>query len=270
MNTLEKSLIFTPLFALDRLNSWLRSDQPWYCPYRSSLKPIIYWTKTQAILETSRKLQIGMRRVAVIKPCRTCDGTGTWVSDREYWRNSWDESFDDDRSNYGERCRKCGGKGKVHLKFIETTIGPIRWHTPSERWAMSSLDVYVPFPSYWPNGDDYYDLATGWEPCQKGRPLSLPEAHRDMLVILLAFPHHVTFSLDFHFGTKLQQRYRVTHIKLAEAWINAFFAEADFQPVAGRQQFPSQSNSENSQADNVSALIKNCPVADLADTGINT
>lgn len=220
---LARSSFWTPLFALDRLNSWLRAEQPLCCPFRGPLKPVIYWTKTQAILLASKEWQIGMRRVMVKKPCRKCDGTGSWLP---WWADKCDDycckTYAEFRVNHGETCRGCSGTGTATLKFVETTIGPLRWHTPAEKWYMSSLDVYVPFPSYYgERTDTHYELAEGWEPNQKGRPLGLAEVERDMAILLAAYTHEVCFSIDFHHHLRLS--YRHPDVSKVQAWLRGLF-----------------------------------------------
>lgn len=203
--------MWTPLLALDRLNSWLRSDNPAWCPVRSALKSTIYWTKTKAILDYSRRWHIGMRRVMVRKPCRACNGTGTWLSDMHY-------------CDSGERCFGCDATGTATLKFIETTIGPLRWHTPSEKWFSSSLDVYVPFQSFHHEArghvtDQYYALAEGWEPNQPGRWMPMTEVERDMLLVLREWPHEVCFAIDYQHSAGLERTWNCPDERRAERWI---------------------------------------------------
>lgn len=222
--------LWTPVLALDRLNSWLRSKRPLWCSVQSSLKPVIYWTKTQAILDLSKHWHIGMRRVMVKKPCRRCDGTGYWISwfDEGPSRFLPEEmSYDEYRANYGERCRGCKGTGTATLKFIETTIGPVRWHTPADKWYMSSLDVYVPFPSYYPDGEEHYELANGWEPEQPGRPLPMVDVERDMVTVLFAWPHEVCFSIDYHHHAGLERTWKIPDIQKAEQWLRGLFERAN-------------------------------------------
>ena len=224
---------WTPLLALDRLNSWLRSDlapNRYWCPLRSAFKSTIYWVKTKAILETSKRWHIGMRRVMVRKPCRTCDGKGNWVPDR--WGGWEEETWEEYAANYGEPCRKCEATGTVTLKFIETTIGPLRWHTPSEKWWSSSLDVYVPFPSFHHEARahtayQYYELAEGWEPNQPGRPMTNAEAERDMLLILREWPHEVCFALDYQHHTGFEKQWNCPDWRAAERWIREWFVQAN-------------------------------------------
>lgn len=221
MIALAHNPFWTALFALDRLNSWLRAEQPIFCPFRSALKPVIYWTKTQSILDASKRWHIGLRRVMVKKPCRTCDGSGSWISwyaDRDY-----DIDIDESRANYGERCRNCSGTGIATLKFVETSIGPIVWHTPAHKWWSSSLDVYLPFPSFAHDGEQHYDLANGWEPLQKGRPLPFPDVERDMLILLDAYAHEVCFALDYHHRIGSESQWRCPRTSIAEAWLHDLF-----------------------------------------------
>lgn len=226
--TLPAKSIYTPLLALDRLNSWIRSDRPWSCRARSALKPVIYWTKTQAILDMSRREHIAMRRVMVVKPCRRCEGTGTFLSDYvwNYYHYDGEGTTEELRSNYGERCWVCLGEGTVRLKFVATTIGPIRWHTPSEKWWSSGLEVYVPFPCFHGerNGDGY-ELATDWALNQPGRAMTMAEVQRDMLIVLQAWPHDVCFSIDFHHNTKFEPYYKCPRVAEAAAWIRELTQE---------------------------------------------
>lgn len=212
--TLIANSFWTPLLALDRLNSWLRSDKPFSCRARSELKAVIYWTKTHAILETSKRYHIGMRRVMVKTRCRRCSGTGQWYS------------FYDFAGEYPEPCRGCRATGTATLKFIETTLGPIRWHTPAERWYMSSLDDYIPFPSFYGgyDSDEHYELAEGWEPNKPGRPMALEDALRDMLIILRAWPHEVAFALDFHHHAGIERQWKQPDVRKAEAWLAELFS----------------------------------------------
>lgn len=215
----------TPFFALDRLNSWIRAEHPWYCVARSTFKPVIYWTKTKAILEATKVWQVPLRRVMVKKPCRSCSGTGSWLSDRHYicWEEG--ETLEEARANYGERCRTCRGKGIVTLKFVESTIGPIRWHTPIEKWVSSSLDVYVPFPAFYASDDDEgYVPADNWQPCQPGRPMVLEDVRRDMLILLEAFPKDVAFSVEYH--EHLGLSYHAPDLGKVERWIRGVVQKA--------------------------------------------
>lgn len=223
---------WTPLLALDRLNSWLRSDLAptrFWCPLRSAFKSTIYWTKTKAILETSKRWHIGMRRVMVRKPCRSCGGTGIWVP-----YNYEPPDGDCSSREGGYPCRGCEATGTATFKFIETTIGPLRWHTPSEKWWSSSLDVYVPFPSFHHEARahtayQYYELAEGWEPNQPGRPLSMSEVERDMIVILHAWPHEVCFALDYQHHTGFEKQWNCPHLDVAERWMRERFEQPNLQ-----------------------------------------
>lgn len=224
--TATDSPLWQPLLALDRLNSWLRAGDDWRCDARSSLKRVIYWTKTHAILNASKQIEIGMRRVMVKKPCRKCDGTGIWVP----W--DWSPSGGDySKRDGGEACRGCNATGTATLRFIETVIGSIKWHTPAEKWYMSSLDVYVPFKSYYGEGDadSYYELATDWEPNQKGRDMPAADAERDMLAVLKQWPHEVCFSLDYHHHAQSERTWNMPDTRRATEWIAHFFRPNEVQ-----------------------------------------
>lgn len=211
---LTRSDLWTPLFALDRLNSWLRAGRDtterfeFWNPLRSVAKPIIYWVKTHAILASSRQWQCEFRRVIVRKKCRSCWGTGKWTRYDDWDRSEW------------EPCWHCD-KGVKSLHFVESTIGPIRWHTPSERWYMSSLDVYLPFRTYWDiapkDRSQHYEVITDWEPDQPGRPMPLEDAFRDLRIILNAWPHDFCFSAEFHH--RIGWKYHAPHKWVAELWL---------------------------------------------------
>lgn len=226
--TLAHSPLWTPLFALDRLNSWVRTREPFCLAPRDCLKPVIYWTKTNAILDVSKRWHIGLRRVMVKKPCRKCDGTGIWAPMQ--WGGWEEDTYEEYRANYGKPCWTCQARGTVHLKFIETTIGPLRWHTPAEKWYSSSLDVYLPFKTYWEQhdrGDSWFEEETnGWEPNQPGRPLQNDDALRDAIIVLNEWPHEVCFSIDYHFHAGLERTWNCPDVRKAEDWLRDLFAGA--------------------------------------------
>lgn len=218
---LMRDEFWSGVMALDRLNSWVRSMWPYWSHVQSTLTPVIYWTKTQAILEASRRWHIGMRRVMVKRPCRRCDATGSWIPRDADWYE--DLSVEEYRANYGERCRGCAGTGTAVLKFVESRIGPVRWHTPAHKWHSSSLDVYVPFPCFIGGGDEMYDEAQDWEPQRPGRSMTAAEVHRDMLILLQAYPHHVAFALDYHYHTKIERRYGYPALPVAREFLDRLF-----------------------------------------------
>lgn len=226
---IASSPFYTPLFALDRLNSWLRADYGLgtlsQCRLQSMLKRSIYSVKIHAILAASKQMHVGLRRVKAVKPCRVCDATGQYLSPYYMPHYEEGETWDDARSNYGERCHTCAGTGQVNLLFIESIIGPIRWHSPAKDWFSWSLDVYVPFPSFYGelNAADYYAMATDWEPLQKGRPLELAEVKRDLLIVLEAFPHDLCSSLDFYHSAGLERTFKTPDVIKARQWINQLF-----------------------------------------------
>jgi len=200
---------WTPILALDRLNSWVRSTSRF--GLQGTLKRTIYWTKTHAILDISKIYSIKMRRVMVKTECRKCDGTGVFV----HWYD-WD--YGHGREG-GEPCLGCRATGTATLKFVETFIGPIRWHTPQREWYSSSLDVYVPFPChYGQRNDDGYEL-TEWKPNQPGREMTNEEVIRDMLIIFRRWPHDVAFILDHYYDAQIERMFKVPDLRKGEAWI---------------------------------------------------
>lgn len=201
--------------ALDRLNSWLRAPQPLFCVMRSRLKPVVYWVKNAAILGASKVQPIGLRRVKFVARCRVCGGSGIF----ERWH--WSEDHEDE----GEFCRTCNATGNVTLKFIESTIGPFRWHTPEMHWRGASLDVYVPF-----SADGDYEDAADWKPNTPGKPLTPAEVERDALTVLHAWPKDFGFIVEFHNREAcVQKQYGVTDMAKAETWIHTMRSEAELR-----------------------------------------
>ena len=225
--TLAPSPFWTPLFALDRLNSWLRldADFPYNYLLHGYLKRTIYTVKVHAILDATRRWPVGLRRVVVEKQCRACDGSGVWVGD--YWQDcSCCNGYDEFKANHGERCRKCAGKGIVFLRFIESTIGPLRWHTPANSWWSWGLDVYVPYLSHYFDESDEAFEKTDWQPNGKGRPLSYRESYRDLGIILRAWPHEFCSSVDFYHHVGLEKKFKQPDVAKAQQWIDERYAGA--------------------------------------------
>lgn len=226
--TLQRDSLWTPVLALDRLNSWLRAEDFDQWRLRSALKRAIYYTKTQAILDLTRRWHVGLKRVMVLKNCRRCDGSGLWVPHDCYF---WDgESRDDYRANYGERCRGCDGTGKALLLFVESVIGPVRWHTPIKEWHSSSLDTYVPFPTFYgavnhQNALRWYAPAWDWEPNRPGRPLTCEQIERDIILVLRAWPHPLCFALDYEFHDRLEVVFGEPDVERAAAGLRRLIRE---------------------------------------------
>jgi hypothetical protein len=205
MSALSKSF-FTPLLAVDRLNSWVRASDAGEWPLRSVIRPVVYWVKTQAILRASKEWTCQFRRVQVIVKCNRCGGDGIYYG---WWWMPGDK---------GETCRGCAGFGKARLRFIESTIGTIRWHTPIEKWYSSSLDVYVPFPSgYHPRLEDFQD--TDWRPNAPGRRLSADEVLRDCRILLAAYPREFNFIVQYHYFPNTGRTWAE-----ADKWLEELFA----------------------------------------------
>jgi hypothetical protein len=136
----------TVLEAIDRLNSWVRSDSArgWW----SSPRYATYDWKSHVI---ERAIAAGTARLSAIHlmlNCRACGGEGIFV-------------YDD-----GEKapCRKCEKSGHVNLEFLVTEIEGFTWHTPRNRiWKFGPLD------EVWASAK----ISMDWEPNQKGRDLEL-------------------------------------------------------------------------------------------------
>ncbi len=144
--------LVSTLPAMARLNNWCR------VPFDQKLgmhdaERWIYAYKRFVIGAAIRLGMAALRLVAVERPCKTCKGTGLyeWVN----WHDEDDVRFED--------CRRCGATGKVLLRFVQSTIDGIRWHTPRPRW-----DLGVFTEAEW---EALSSTTTDWEPEQPGQPM---------------------------------------------------------------------------------------------------
>lgn len=102
-----------PIWAMDRLNSWLRSGSARRAAY-GSLHRAIYFLKREAIEWADANLECLHSTVKVKTKCRACGGTGRYVDSYHEWPH----------------CRACNSRGTLALAFVQTIIrrGPV-WHT---------------------------------------------------------------------------------------------------------------------------------------------
>lgn len=138
------------LAPLVPLNAWAR------CNYEQALgmpeaRAWVYALKRGAIKDAMGCGICKSRIVKVERPCKTCKGTGTyeWVN----WGYPDEVDYQD--------CRRCQATGKVTLRFLETEILGIRWHSPRPRIQYADwlqLD--------WEKAEE-----TDWVPEQKPRTL---------------------------------------------------------------------------------------------------
>ena len=153
------------IHAMDRLNSWVRADSDWSMRPRSW----IYSLKNEAIRQAIAQNLASQRRVKVAAECRHCDGHGTWTD--------WESR----EPRYTATCRKCSA-GRVTLRFVETRIGDVCWHSPSQ----SSAPELPGLSPVWHETD--------WQPNTKGKPLTIPEVADLLCDVEEAFPraqrHH--------------------------------------------------------------------------------
>ena len=178
-----------PLF---HLNQWARSSFE-YRYEMSRATEAIYWMKQLVIKEAIREGLCWLRLVQVERPCKTCQGTGIF--------KRWDR-YDGEYYDL-EDCRRCGASGKVTLKFVETTICGVRWHTPRPKAEFMHMDS-----SIW----DCCAL-TDWEPEQPGKEIGrvqliqlLNEAERAICgqrIIPNYESQACPLAYNLHFGTVL-------------------------------------------------------------------
>jgi hypothetical protein len=146
---IEKLLSVMP--ALSRLNSWCRVEYKDQLGMESMVSRIYGW-KRAAIAAAMRLGIAQLRLVSVPRSCRTCKGTATYI---------WQDWNDEDHVEY-ETCRRCQGTGKVILRFVESTIGETKWHTPRPKWDLGLFDE---------DACEKIAVATDWEPGQPGAVL---------------------------------------------------------------------------------------------------
>lgn len=85
----------------------------------------IYQYKSLAALISAVAGTANARPVATMAKCHYCSGTGLF--------HDWYNGPTDDP------CRKCARTGRVHLRFVETTIDGHAWHHPWERQGREIL-----------------------------------------------------------------------------------------------------------------------------------
>lgn len=135
------------ILAMDRLNSYVRSEAHNRHYLAQSLKPVVYALKRRLLAAFPdphwHKEEFGKRRfydfsashrfMIVIAECRACSGTGLWSSWQDVKRT--------------EPCNRCE-KGRTLLYFVESTLyGPYHllpavkelaiWHSPVEQFPLA-------------------------------------------------------------------------------------------------------------------------------------
>lgn len=98
------------LAAIDRLNGHARA---FGCG-----KEAIYAYKRLFALFAVDRGELAARPIGTITKCNGCDGTGRF--------KFWD-------GDVADNCRRCGSRGYVRLRFVETTIDTAVWHHPWHR-----------------------------------------------------------------------------------------------------------------------------------------
>lgn len=167
--------------ALDRLNSFVRSDAYRREFYMASPRRAVYEMKRQAILVAHVAGLAEHRRIVITAKCRDCGGSGKYVD------------------SYGERfpwCRACSSSGTVTLRFVETTIAlpgrALRWHSPRtgfslwpvEPQELPHLKWYDPATGEWLPGSE---SPADWTVNEVGRDLAIWEVARDLVTAEAAF-----------------------------------------------------------------------------------
>lgn len=156
-------ILANALHAIDRLNSWVRSDSFRRQSYEGgSLRRVIYHMKRQAILRAHAELACEHGPFMLRLQCRDCGGSGRYLDCNGYRQ---------------EHCWACGNSGTVTLHFVETRIGSLvegplgdqyshlfTWHSPADKFPHS-----LPLESEGRAGRN-------WSPNLPGRDMTIDEA----------------------------------------------------------------------------------------------
>lgn len=169
IDRVRREFVIAAVPALDRLNSWVRSES-----FRESLgggpREAIYWLKNEAIRALHGYGLTTHRAVYATAKCRDCGGSGRYVDSMGYRH---------------DHCWACNSAGEVRLNFVETAIeGGPTWHTPWLKFPLIRGEVVG---SYSPDFSDAVE-ATDWKPNLRGRDLTPAEVARDLNRAEAAFP----------------------------------------------------------------------------------
>lgn len=120
--------ILEAITPLSHLNRWARTTYE----HRRDMygaTGAVYAMKNLVIRAALDERICSLRMVQVERPCKVCEGTGVYEC----------LGYDGELEYYDD-CRRCNSTGKVILRFAETTIESVKWHTPrpnSEALAVS-------------------------------------------------------------------------------------------------------------------------------------
>lgn len=119
--------IIAVLPQLDAMNSFVRSDahrESW----TNGLTKVVYHYKREALRELTSMQAASHRLISIIVKCRDCGGSGRYTDGNGYTH---------------DHCWDCANKGRVKLRFIESTLpGPITWHSPErDSWSFTRLST---------------------------------------------------------------------------------------------------------------------------------
>jgi|SRR5579872_2930358 len=146
------------ILAIDRLNSWVRSESYRKGHWHSSPFYAIYWLKGQAIEWADNNLTCQHEHIRAMVVCRGCSGTGKYYDSNGY---TW------------PHCRACSSTGRHSLMFVETRIqnGPT-WHIPHQKFFRGYGKPSIPW--------ELARVAEDWKPNQVGRDMTVDEVARDL------------------------------------------------------------------------------------------
>jgi hypothetical protein len=196
----------TALNALIPLNPWARCDYEHALDMHEAQRAV-YALKRRVIRYAMETGECSIRVVRVERSCKTCQGTGDF---KRYDR------YDDDYWEY-EACRRCGATGNVTLRFLETTIHGVKWHTP--RPKIQDAD--------WLRLDWEKAEETDWAPEQPARELTRVE-----LIRLLNEAERAVF------GEKMLRWHNGWHASVFDYYLHLGHITGCF--VCGREQVVTQ------------------------------
>jgi hypothetical protein len=141
--------------AMDRLNSWVRSESYRVYAFGGPRRAIYHYKSAMIRYGIDSIGGASVRRIVSSVKCRDCGGTGRYTS--QYGREF-------------PTCRACRSTGTASLEFIETKFAVgVCWHTPMSSWPFCSVNAY--------------SLAAevdSFRPCQVGKDMAVGEVAADL------------------------------------------------------------------------------------------
>lgn len=165
------------LEAVDRLNSWVRSESFKRGTHWSGVRRHVYQIKRMAIARAQREFVCLHRPHSTLVTCRSCGGSGKYTDwDGRAWPN----------------CRACGSKGIVKLDFVQTQIlvpqpygQTFTWNSPRDKWGLPADRL----------GEELTGIVMQVD--EPGTDMSIDDAARDLLLCDATFPRQYGWCSEF-------------------------------------------------------------------------